>query len=296
LADMGGKVYKMDLMYSKRETTPDLTPEKKKISIENTNKLIGIKVNEKRIKRLLERMGHNYNKGIVEIPAWRTDILHEVDLIEDVAIAYGYGNITPEMPKISTIGREDPKEAIKRKICNILAGLNMLETSNYYLTTEKDQFEKMAEKSQKESIKLNESKTDYIFLRRNLAHYALKIYSENTDEEYPQKIFELGKVFFLDGKVREQENLAATVSPGNFTEIKQITEYLFRMIGLKIAIREPGETPPYLIKERTAKVVYEGKEIGFIGEVHPKILKNWKIKMPVALLEISMDGIYKKLS
>ena len=72
-------------------------------------------------------MGHDYNKKVVEVAAWRTDILHEVDLIEDIAIAYGYDNFIPEIPKISTIGSEDSNEIRKRKIAEILSETEMLE-------------------------------------------------------------------------------------------------------------------------------------------------------------------------
>ena len=88
-------------------------------------------------------MGYDYSKTSVEIPAWRIDILHEVDLIEDVAIAYGYENFIPEIPEVSTIGQEDQKEIAKKNISEILVGLNLLEVSNYHLTNKRDQFKKM---------------------------------------------------------------------------------------------------------------------------------------------------------
>ena len=68
-----------------------------KINLENVNKLLGLKLTEKEVAVLLSKMGHNYRKGEVEIPAWRTDILHEHDLIEDIAIAYGYDKFEPEI-------------------------------------------------------------------------------------------------------------------------------------------------------------------------------------------------------
>lgn len=297
LADMGGKIYQMELDYGKKILTPNLTPQKTKLSLENTNKLIGLNLNEKKLKQLIEKMGHDYHKEIVKSPAWRTDILHEVDLIEDVAIAYGYDNLIPEIPEISTIGKENPKETIKRKFSEILAGINMLELSNYHLTNKKDQFTKMGipEKQIKNFIEIEKSKTDYTILRKNLSHYLLKILSENIDSEYPQKIFEIGKIFKLENEIIEQENLSIAIAPGNFTELKQILEYFFRMINIKIDFEEPEKFPTHFIEGRCAKVLLDKNEIGFIGEIHPKILKNWKIKMPVALLEIELEKIFEKL-
>ena len=300
MADMGGKIYQMDLNYGygKKEATPDLTPKKMKLSLQNINKLLGLDLKEKQVKTLIEKMGHNYDlgKGVVETPAWRTDILHEVDLIEDVAIAYGYENFIPEIPEISTIGSEDKKETIKRKFSEILSGLGILEVSNYHLTSKKDQTEKMSISEKQEFIEVESSKTEYTTLRETLTPLLLKNLSENVDSEYPQKIFETGTIFTnSETKITEKESLALAISPGNFTEIKQIIEYLFKMIGLEVVLKEAGEIPGHLIEGRTAKIIYKEHEIGLIGEVHPRTLKNWKIRMPVALFEIEIDEILKEL-
>lgn len=296
LADMGGEIYQMELKGLK-EITPNFIPEKMKISLENTNKVLGLNLNEKQLKQFLERMGYDYSKSKVEIPSWRTDILHEVDLIEDVAIAYGYENFKPEIPAISTIGEEKQEEIFKRKISEILAGTEFVEVSNYHLTNKNDQFSKMGipEKQEKDFIEIEESKTDYNILRKNLAHYLLKNLSENKDSEYPQKIFEIGKTFEFKTKINEKENLAIAITPGNFTELRQVLEYLFRMLGTKLEIKEAENSPNYFISERCAEIWVNEKSIGYVGEIHPKILKNWKIKMPVALCEIELEKIFEEL-
>jgi len=298
-AEMDGKIYQMELNYKNKQITPDLTPEKNKISLENTNKLLGLDLNEKKLKECLEKMGHSYDKGKVESPAWRTDILHEVDLIEDVAIAYGYENFEAEIPEISTIGEENPYETIKRKISNILTGLGLLEVSNYHLTNSKDQFTKMGipEKNQKGLIEVEESKTEFNILRNDLTHYLLKIFSENSDSEYPQKIFETGRVFNLDNeKIKESEKLSCAIAPGNFTELKQILEYLGRMLNKRFEIKESENFPSHFIDGRCAEILFEDNSIGFLGEIHPRILKNWKIKMPVSLFEMDLEKIFESLA
>jgi len=301
-SDMGGKIFQIEItgsgksLLKKKETTPSLEPEKFKISLENTNKILGLNINEKKLKELLERMGHSYGKSSVLVPAWRTDIMHEVDIIEDVAIAFGYENFAPEIPEISTIGGEDSKESFKKKIAEILAGVGIMEISNYHLTNKNDQFRKMGVQENHAGgfIEVKDSKTDYTILRKDLTHFLLKVFSENVDAEYPQKIFETGRVFNLEkSKISEGEKLSVAISPGNFTEIKQVFDYLFRMINLEAKFIEPNsdEVPPYFIDGRTAKIFLNSKEIGFIGEIHPRILKNWRIKMPVALFEINLEEI-----
>lgn len=297
LADMGGKIYQMNITGDVKSITPDLTPEKNRISLENTNKLLGLELNEKQLKQNIEKMGHSYNKGEVESPAWRTDILHEVDLIEDVAIAYGYDNFVPEIPEISTIGKENPRETIKRKISEILSGLRFLEISNYHLTKPRDQFEKMGvqEKDMKNFIEVEESKTDYTILRKDLTHYALKVLSENVDSEYPQKIFETGRVFRLNNdEIIEEEELSCAITPGNVTELKQVLEYLGKMLNKEFKIIESENPRQHFIEGRAGDIYLGEKRIGFIGEIHPKILKNWKIKMPVALLELTLEEVFNQ--
>jgi len=296
LADMGGEIYQMEIQSErKKEITPNLETDKIKISVENTNKLLGLDLNEKEIKKLLERMGYDYNNKIAEIPAWRVDVLHEVDLIEDVAIAYGYENFVPYIPNIATISEENPEEIIKRKIAEILSGLGLLETSSFHLTMKENQFRKMGNQSEEaKAILIKESKTDYNILRNDLSHYMLKIFSENVDSEYPQRIFEIGKVFHQEkNDINEKENLAIAITPGNFTELRQILEYLARMIDKKINFKESSEFPMHFIEGRVAEILINNKKAGFIGEIHPKILKNCKLKMPVAIFEINLESIFE---
>lgn len=297
LADMGSDVYQMELKYKRKEFTPDLASEKMKLSFENANKLLGLSLNKKQIEKFLGRMGHNCSKNFVEIPAWRTDVMHEVDLIEDIAIAYGYENFEPEIPDISTLGQEFPNEIFKRKFSEILVGLGMLEVSSYHLTTKRDMFEKMdMHQKNKDCVVVEESKTEYSLLKKNLAHCLLKILSENKDSEYPQKIFEIGRVFEeKSSEIDEKENFSIAITPGNFTDMKQIIECFFRSVGTEVKVEESLNSPNYFVDGRVAEIKFGEKSLGFFGEVHPKILRNWKIKMPVVLVEINLDEVFEKL-
>ena len=299
LADMGGKVYQMNVEYKKREITPNLDSEKVKLHTGNVNKVLGLDLSDKEVKILIEKMGHDYHKGIVKVAAWRTDVLHEVDLIEDVAIAYGYENFEADIPEIATTGLEDNIETMKRKMSEILSGLNMLEISNYHLTTQNEQFSKMGivEKNEKGKIEIADSKTEYSLLRNNLIHYAMKILSENVDSEYPQKIYEIGRVFNLkeNDLIDESESLSIAMAPSNFTELKQVLGYLGRMIGVEFEVKEASSVPIHFIDGRCAEVLVDSKVIGYFGEIHPKILKKFRIKMPVSLLEISLEEVFRRL-
>src|SRR3989344_3679813 len=135
LADMSGIIYSMELKYeNKTITTPNLTPEKINLDLNYVNKILGLSLTEKQIKKYLERMGYDYKNKTVLIPAYRTDILHQIDLIEDIAIAYGYKNFKQEIPKVATIASESKMEILKNKIAEILMGLNLTEVSTYALS------------------------------------------------------------------------------------------------------------------------------------------------------------------
>jgi phenylalanyl-tRNA synthetase beta chain len=296
LAEMNGRIYQMEIQDKTNSLSPNLDPEKMSFSIENLNKTLGLALSEKQIQELLEKMGIGYEKDIALIPSYRTDILHEVDLAEEVAIAYGYDNFKPEIPDISTIGQEDKTAILKRKISEVLAGLNLLEISTYHISTKETQFKNMNIKEFKSMmIELEDSKTGNNILRHSLLSNSINILSENSDASYPQKIFELGKTFKhdeqIDTQIKETEKLCISLcyEKANFTEIKQILDYLTRMLDISYEIKETEDQS--FIDGRAGKIIINNKEIGIIGELKPIILKNNKIRMPVASLEINIDNL-----
>lgn len=296
LSEMGGKIYSMDIKYDHKITnTPDLSPQKIKISLDNVNNLLGIQLKEKDLEKLLPKMGYDCKNLTVSIPAWRTDIFHEVDIIEDIGIAYGYDNFIPTIPSISTIGEENREEKIKNKLSELLIGLNLNEISSYHLIKQ-DEEKKV---NIKEGIEVENSKTEYKILRPNLIIPALRILAENKDHEYPQNIFEIGKVFSKDANnksesgVKEEDNLIIACCPGSFTQTKQILDYITRNLGTSYSLKESYNKN--LIEGRAGSIILESKEIGYIGEIHPETLIKNNIKMPISVIEISLDEIYHLL-
>jgi len=174
-----------------------------------------------------------------------------------------------------------------------MIGLNLLETSTYHLIKKE---ESLLIKLQN-PIEVLDSKTEYKILRPNLLIPSLRILTENKDQDYPQEIFEIGTVFSKDKseetQIKEQENLIVASSPSNFTKMKQILDYLCRSLNIRYKIEE--STHPQLIPGRTANILINNKQVGYLGEVHPETLRAWNIKMPLAVLEISLEEIFKLL-
>jgi len=287
-SDMGGKVFSVDLKYgSKIIKTPNMEPEKMKVSLASVNKLLGLDLNEKDLKKRLEMMNYSYQNGTVMVPPYRADVLHEVDIIEDVAIAYGYENFEQAIPNISTIGKETKLEILKRKTAEALVGLNLVETYSYCVTNEEDECKKMETKE--DLVELMNAKTNYNAMRESMLPSLMRILGDNRDVDYPQRIFEMGRVFIKGKYIEENTNLAVALTNSNFTEAKQTMDYLLKMLGLEAELRESAHSS--LIEGRTGKIFINGKEVGIIGEVHPKVLSNWKLIVPVASFELNLNKI-----
>lgn len=290
LADMGGEIHSLELEYGKeKKISPNLIPERMKLDLGYINKRLGLSLPEKECIELLARMGYGYEKGEVLIPAYRTDILHQVDLVEDVAIAYGYENFEEDIPNIATIGEENPSEKFFRKVREILIGFGLLEVKNYHLMTKEELNYKML--LEKETVSLKNALGDYNHLRNSLLPSLMKNLSENQHNESPQNIFEIGRIFNLDKKfetgVCEKNMLTISLchEKTDFTEIKQILDALMSSLGIEYSVKE-SKHPSY-IDGRIGEIYVKSKNIGVIGEIDPQVIVNWNLAVPVVGLELN---------
>ncbi|PIN73422.1 phenylalanine--tRNA ligase subunit beta [Candidatus Woesearchaeota archaeon CG10_big_fil_rev_8_21_14_0_10_45_16] len=295
LADMGGQIYSLDIEYpDKTITTPDLTPKKMDLDLSYINKLLGLKLGENKVKDLLEKMGFGYEKGEVLIPAYRADILHQADLVEDIAIAYGYENFEEEIPNVATIGEESQLEKLSRKIRDILIGLRLLEVKNYHLTTREDLNEKL--NVEEDVIPLQNALGEHNHLRNKILSSLLKNLADNQHHEYPQNLFEIGRVF-TSGKsetgIVEKEHLAVVLchEKTDFTEVKQVLDTLMQSFGIEYEVKESSH--PSYIKGRVGEIILDGKKVGVIGELHPTVIEKWGMLMPIVCLEMDVDLLLK---
>jgi phenylalanyl-tRNA synthetase beta chain len=313
ISEMSGKIFSMNVKDSKdgNFVSPDMGHEDLEFRVEDIEKTLGIKLSLKEVRKYLARMGigvrEDKSKLFAEIPCYRADILHWIDLTEEVAIAYGYDNFIPEIPEISTIAEEDPFDRTKRAIGNVLAGLGMLECNSFHLTTKKNV--KKMHYEFNDFIEVEESKTERDVLRMDMMTNMLQILSENSDAAYPQKVFEMGGVFSRCENMVGGERLAVSDAEGSetgviekerlaiamvdekmgFTEMKQVLDYLFKMLRVEYVL-EDIEDSNYIVG-RCGKILVNGKEIGRIGEVAPRVLRNWKIRMPVVGCEIELGAV-----
>src|SRR3989344_2955483 len=295
LADVGGEIYSLKLEYPDGvKATPNLTPTKMKLDLSYVNKRLGLNLSEKEAAKLLERMGYGFEQGLVLIPAYRADILHQVDFVEDIAIAYGYENFQEEIPNVATIGKEDAFEKFSNKVREVLVGLELLEVKNFHLTTKEDLSTKM--NLTITPIPLKNAIGDHNHLRNAIMPSLTKNLAENQHHEYPQNIFEIGRIFVpgnTETGILEAEHLNVMLchDKTDFTEIRQALEALIRALGLECMVKE-SEHPPF-ISGRSGDITIHGKKIGIIGALHPQVITYWQMVMPVVCFELNLGELFK---
>jgi phenylalanyl-tRNA synthetase beta chain len=123
----------------------------------------------------------------------------------------------------------------------------------------------------------------------------MEFLSNNQSVEFPQKIFELGKVTLPDAaketKTRDEEWVCAATAHANanFTEAKSVLDAFFRNLGVEWQIIEIAH--PSFIEGRVGKVIVGDIEVGFVGEINPLVLEAWKLENPVAAFEVNLQNI-----
>jgi len=294
IAERCGKIFSVKVS---NKVTPQLEPKEMSMNVEEIDRILGIGLSENDIVETLEKMRYFVKKMkggkiMTGTPPYRADILHKIDIIEDVAIGYGYNNIEPILPKIATIGEQSELEKLSRKIRELMIGLEFQEILSFVLTNKENNFIKMNIEGEYAEI-LNPTSSEYNICRTWVLPSLMKILSSNKHREYPQKIFEIGDCVLLDEtaetKIKQIRNLTAVISydNANLTEMKSIVETILNSLGYEYKIKDYNH--PSFIESRCGEILIDGNQIGFFGEIHPKILENWQLEKPVIGFEIRVD-------
>ncbi|MEM2588874.1 MAG: phenylalanine--tRNA ligase subunit beta, partial [Candidatus Bathyarchaeia archaeon] len=143
LADMGGKLEKVTVHYPDRTlVSPNLEPEKMRLRLSYANKMLGLRLSMDEAVHCLRKCrldAEAVDKDVLEVavPPYRVDILHEIDLAEEVAIGYGYYRLEPTTPATVTVGEKHPANKMAEIVRQIMIGLGYLEVMNFTLTNER---------------------------------------------------------------------------------------------------------------------------------------------------------------
>ncbi len=293
LAERGGSIGSVVMHADGKEwRSPDLSSTSWSISASECSKFLGADLTPEDTVEALRRMGLDAmadgDTVYVEVPSTRLDIMHKVDLFEDVATGYGFERFGVKKHTLSqTTGGLKPTTLVSDSVRDVMVGLGFTEVTTLTLSSQRDEFV-MSGLPEKDVVRvLNPITEDHTCLRAYLIPSLLRILLRNKRRDLPQMIFEVGDVI-EDTKRRTHAAAAVMASKTSFTSIKSYTESLLRELRAEYEIRASDIAT--FIPGRGAEVVVDGETVGYFGEVSPEVLANFEINHPVMAFEIDLSG------
>jgi phenylalanyl-tRNA synthetase beta chain len=266
----------------------------------------------------------------VEVPVFRSDVMHACDIVEDVCIAYGFGNIVPETAKTLGRPREQPVNKLSDLLREKLAMFGYDECLTWSLLSEKENYDFMARSevptvvpsshvkgydlSKEIPVRLSNPKTkEFEIVRTSLLPGLLKVVASNKHNPVPIRLFEIGDVVFQspgEGAVNERRLAAIYAGKTSGFELKHgLLNALMRFLGYvleeemgaafnRIAktyqVRESSH--PSFLKQMQGEVVIDGVVVGVVGAVHPNVLNDFGIDFAVcSAIELNLEVFLEKI-
>ena len=231
---------------------------------------------------------------VISMPRWRNDIMHPVDIVEDIAIGYGYDNLPEQLSAVHLDAIPLPSSNLKRRISSSLCALGLQETQSLTLSNKRDQFERVRwNEENKSTIISNPITKEHTMLRQYILPSLLNLLAANRHHELPQRVHELGDVV-RDSENKTRLSWACAEVGGGFSAAKGIASSLLRDLGANLSeVMWQGinqEEGPW-IKGRGAKVIIGGIEVGQIGEIDPKVSFEFGLKVPIQAGEFDVDAL-----
>ena len=284
--------------------SPNLSPERFSLDVSAARRLLGFPLDVEQAAELLGRMRHDVTvegaRLAVQVPAYRIDIMHEVDLAEDIAIAYGYHNIEPTLVPSMTIASERPERILANRVRAALTGLGFFETMSLMLTNPGKHYELLGLEDPGDSVQVERPiSVEQTMVRTTLLPNVLELFAINRGQGLPQRLFEVDDVLRLHPSLgpepRESLHVAAGVlaTTAGFADSKALAEALGRELGVELAFR-PSSHPAFL-PGRVASI--RGRldgvelELGVCGEIHPAVLDRLRLLTPLAALELDLQPL-----
>ncbi|XP_077222376.1 tRNA synthetase beta subunit family protein [Tasmannia lanceolata] len=297
----------------KRSIYPDLSISKLEVPLSYITGSIGVALEATEVTSLLNRMQLWAEKCVsmdgrcsinVSVPPTRSDILHACDVMEDVAIAYGFNNIQRTKPTSLTQGKQQPLNQISDLIRLEVAMAGFTEVLTWILCSYKENFSMLNRKDDTKRAVIigNPRSSDFEVVRTSLMPGILKTVGHNKDHARPIKIFEVGDIVVLDGEqdvgAVNRRQLAALYCNANsgFEVIHGLVDRIMEVVGIPFV--PIGDNTGYYIRPsqepeffpgRQASIIFKGKHIGTFGIVHPEVLTKFDIPDPCSLVELDIQ-------
>ena len=303
LQERGGIIESIEITdcNGQNSTLPNGSAVEHKLPVEMLNGLLGSDLNDEQISAAINRMGgklstRDSDSIIIEMPRWRFDILHPVDLVEDIAIGHGYEDLGEDVPRSPMTAIPKSDAHLMRRIRDSMQGLGMIQIQSLTLSNDDDQFNLVRWENMGEVTRITNPITiDHTLLRQYLIPGLLRLLSSNRHHDLPQSVYELGTV------VRDHKNssrLAFLVAErsGGFAAVRgRVQAFLRDMGATNYEIQSLPENEGPWLAGRAAKVIVEGNHVGCFGEIDPSVSELFELKVPISGAEFSLNEMKKSI-
>ncbi|WP_313693073.1 phenylalanine--tRNA ligase subunit beta [Halorarum halobium] len=320
LAARGGTLEEVEVVYDDGATHPDeygpelirpnLETDEKSVSHERIESTLGVELDRDEVVDLFERSGLDaaYSLGEeattydVTVPPYRVDVLHPLDLIDDVGRAYGFNSLDPTYPDIGTIGGRHERSRLEDAVRTSLVGLGFQDTLNFHMTSAAENYDRMGVEEGSDVLGAGERaeitspySEEYTQLRTWALPSLAQVLENNTHRPYPQDLAEVGFVARRDDeantRVAESRHVAAALArtDASYEDAKARLQALCD--DFDAALETPATDHPSFISGRVAAVVVNGDAVGVVGELHPAVLVEHDMEVPVAAFEFDLSAL-----
>ena len=272
---------------------------------EKINSMLGTDISEEKMLGYFQKIGLEYDEAAKEViaPTFRHDLFRLADLAEEVARFYGYDNIPTTLPKgESTTGKLSFKLRIEETARDIAEFCGFSQGMTYSFKSPKV-FDKLLlpqDSPLRRAVEImNPIGEDYSIMRTTSLNGMLTSLAVNYNRRNKDvRLYELGNIY-LPGQLPltelPEERMQLTLGMygnGDFFSMKGVVEEFFEKIGMKDRESyDPNAGKTYLHPGRQANIVYDGKIIGYLGEIHPEVADNYGIGERVYIAVIDMPEI-----
>lgn len=303
LHDMGCKIETCTNVYQNGpEVTPDFSPKPWQVSVDYVNSYLGLSLTPPEVIKALQKVRFGAkparDKRTIDVlvPCYRGDLLHPVDLTEEVAIGFGYNNLPVTIPTGGT-GSYHHAIEMQQLARKIMVGLGFQEVVNFILTNKDKSFGATRREWTDGVVIKNPVSKEYNTTRQDLLSGLLQNLQDNKHEPIPVHVFEVGDVILLDeaeetGAKRHVHLACASLDKdAEYTHMRSVLDSFMKSYNAG-PYKVVAASSPFGIEGRTGNVIV-GKDInaGIIGELHPEILNAFDLDFPVSFLELDLERL-----
>jgi len=277
---------------------------------EKINKLLGTDISADQMIKYFEKIDLSYDKKKKEVvvPTWRQDVECMADLAEEVARFYGYDNIPVSLPSGEGMsGGLSYKLRIESIARSVVEPFGFNEAMSYSFESPKVFDKLLVDKDDKlrDAITIsNPLGEDFSIMRTLPLNGMLTSLSTNYNRRNKDvRLYEIANIYIakeLPLKELPDERTQLTLGmygKGDFFDLKGVVEAIFAKLGMKGLLEYDAKTEKsFLHPGRRANIVYNTNVVGYIGEVHPEVLKNYNIGTKAYIAVLDMPLIVKKAS